>query len=632
MQSVSLKNLFEKALQSLRRFPFTLLFTVIGVSTTLYLIQHNIEPEDDLEKLNLIITSVLGLSVFFSIHMLTEKMKASIGLKSLLAGAGLLFLGGVYFTLPLKRDEVGSQPVYLRLFVFFVCAHLLAAFIPFIKNKNLNGFWQYNRKLFIRFLTSALFSAVIFAGLSLALLAIHQLFDVRIDVKRYPEMWVVVAGIFNTWMFLSGVPRHFEALDADIDYPKGLRIFAQYVLLPLLVLYLLILYAYGAKIILLWNWPKGIISYLVICVAAVGSLTFLFLYPYGESEEHQWIKKAGRIFYLLMLPLLILLFIAISMRLSDYGITMHRYIIFMMGLWLSAVSLYTISGRANIRFIPMSLTAFLLISIIGPWSMFSVSERSQVNRLEKMLTQHGILKERKIVNENLLPSGKTNTTDNLDGMKNSLKLNDSLQTEVSSILDYLSNINRLESINPWFSQNMDSLKRKLNRYEISDLYMQAMGLQYNGGEMEDSTAEAVNSLQIHPEKAMVALPVSGYDVVYPIDEDDYSEQTEGMLIGSFRFDGQNYRLTYSGTDHAGINFSNNSDTTTFYLDSLVNEQQLNNQEKKPTQEQMTFSLSGKTIDAKLIVTELYVDKKVSATHQNIYQIKTMKGWLLLKKK
>ena len=66
------------------------------------------------------------------------------------------------------------------------------------------------------------------------------------------------------------MPTNFDNLEEIDEYPFGLKVFSQYILLPLLLLYLVILYLYGAKIILLWDWPKGVVSWLIIAVAVLG--------------------------------------------------------------------------------------------------------------------------------------------------------------------------------------------------------------------------------------------------------------------------------------------------------------------------------------------------------------------------
>jgi hypothetical protein len=191
---------------------------------------------------------------------------------------------------------------------YLLAAHLFVSFVPFVFSGQLIGFWHYNKILFLRFLAAVLYSTFIYLGLILALGALHLLFEVKIPDKLFFELWITVACLFNTWFFVAGVPKDFEALETRTDYPKALRLFSQYVLLPLLALYLIILYAYGMRILLSGDWPKGIVSYLIICVSVLGSLSFLLLHPYGEQNETAWIKKAGRGYYFLLIPLLFLLF------------------------------------------------------------------------------------------------------------------------------------------------------------------------------------------------------------------------------------------------------------------------------------------------------------------------------------
>jgi hypothetical protein len=70
-------------------------------------------------------------------------------------------------------------------------------------------------------------------------------------------------------LFLAGFPRDFSNPATISDYPQGLKIMTQYVLLPLVTLYLLILYAYLAKVIFTAHWPSGWVAYLVLAATLV---------------------------------------------------------------------------------------------------------------------------------------------------------------------------------------------------------------------------------------------------------------------------------------------------------------------------------------------------------------------------
>ncbi|HYC84874.1 MAG TPA: DUF4153 domain-containing protein, partial [Chryseosolibacter sp.] len=370
----------------------------------------------------------------------------------------IIFLTLLYFTFPQRPSSFNNAQAYIRFSIYAMVVHLMVAFVPFVEKERINGFWHYNRILFVRFLAAMLFSGVLYAGLALALGSLDFLFDIHLPSHLFLHLFILIAGIFNTWFFLAGIPNDFSALEEIDQYPRGLRIFCQFILLPLVALYLLILYVYAAKILFLWNWPKGIVSYLVAGVSVVGILTLLLIYPYGNLPGNAWIRKFSRLYYVVLLPLVVLLFISIGMRVADYGVTINRYVIIAMGIWIGITSIYFASGRTNIRFIPVSLAAMLVMVSFGFWGMFSVSERSQVKRLTEILEGANLLSNGKIAHEvrwipDSLPGfyavGREHTNENV--------LSDSLHNEIKSILDYLDDYHGFEGIEKWFEQDLDSM-------------------------------------------------------------------------------------------------------------------------------------------------------------------------------
>jgi hypothetical protein len=181
---------------------------------------------------------------------------------------------------------------------------------------------------------------VLFTGLAIALSAIDHLFMVDIKTERYMQLWWFLSGVFNTWFFLSGVPRSIDLYDTDIRYPKGLKVFTQYVLISLIVVYVCILYAYMGKIVLEWDWPKGWVGYLVLGFSTTGIFSLLLIHPIKDRVENLWMAVVWRWFYVVLLPLTVLLLLAILRRTSEYGITERRYFVIVLGFWLAAIALY----------------------------------------------------------------------------------------------------------------------------------------------------------------------------------------------------------------------------------------------------------------------------------------------------
>ena len=92
-----------------------------------------------------------------------------------------------------------------------------------------------------------------------------------------------------------------------------------------------------------------------------------------------------------------MLLLAITQRIGQYGITERRYLLFVLAVWLGATALfYAVSRSREIKGIPLSLAVLGLLTFVGPWSAYDVSQRSQVGRLEGLLTEHGVLREGRV--------------------------------------------------------------------------------------------------------------------------------------------------------------------------------------------------------------------------------------------
>src|SRR5260221_11667566 len=121
----------------------------------------------------------------------------------------------------LQPDHYSVQAL-IRFFLYALGLHWLIACISFSGREN-NGFWIFNKRLFLRLLTSVLYTLVLYLGLTLALLAIRNLFNVHVDDKLYAYIWFVLAGILNTWGFFAGFPADYEHTMGIAAYPMVLN-------------------------------------------------------------------------------------------------------------------------------------------------------------------------------------------------------------------------------------------------------------------------------------------------------------------------------------------------------------------------------------------------------------------------
>ena len=382
MKIPSLASLWLQTTKVFFRFPLQVIITILATSVWWYLIDNDgyINPLQ-INLLKFLFVSNLALTLLLASDLYAEVSNFNVAKKWIFRFIALAICTGLYFALNPSQNEADVYRLLILSFAF----HLLVAFSPFIGNRNLNGFWHYNKTLFLRFLTSILYAGVLYAGLSIAILAIDGLFNVTIDYRVYLKLLAVVSICFTTIFFLAGLPDDINSLNQDETYPKGLKIFTQYVLIPLLTIYLAILLVYEVKIAIEWQLPKGLVSTLILGYAVFGILSLLLIYPIKNQEGNGWMKLFSKFFYVMMLPLLVLLILAIVKRVGSYGITEPRYYLIILALWLSAITFYFLfSKNQNIKIIPISLCIMALLTLYGPQSAFSVSKISQISRLKKI--------------------------------------------------------------------------------------------------------------------------------------------------------------------------------------------------------------------------------------------------------
>jgi hypothetical protein len=438
MKLPSLRQLWKKAIDTYERFPFTILSAAAGTASAVIIVQNEMHVAFDIRWLhNAAAFAFLGISVFIALQLIAENKKWSF-YRTLIGKLSALCLLIVYELL-LPEDIFTSASVHvIRFCLFVIAAHMFVAFAAFTERGRIAAFWEFNKTLFLCCAVAALYTSVLYAGLTVALIAVSQLFTIEIRGERYFQLWWLLVGIFNTWFFLSGVPRGGNAGETEINYPKGLKVFAQYIMIPLVAVYLCILYAYMGKIMFQWDWPKGWVGYLVLGFSTTGILSLLLIHPIKDRRENAWMSAAWRWFYVFVLPLTALLLLAVWRRISEYGITELRYFIIVLGLWLAAISLYfLLSKTKSIKLIPISLCAIALLVSFGPWGAFSISQKNQLHRLEQILTKY-----------NLLVNGKAQKT------KTEIPFADARR--ISSLIRYLTETHGVDVLQPWFAERIDT--------------------------------------------------------------------------------------------------------------------------------------------------------------------------------
>lgn len=386
--------------RSIKRFPVTL---VLALSVAVLLIAESevrlnlgySHPSLDVLS-RIVMVTALGIPFTLSIKLLFEKYSRITVIGKAFVYIILSGFLGFYYSYLLKEINNVSVSRYIALSLSLYICFL---FIPFL-NKKKDSIELYVIQLFTRFFITVIYSIVLFLGLAAILFTVDKLLGITVRSSIYYYTWLLTVGLFSSSFFLAGVPEQDEKAE-EYPYPKYLRILLLYIVIPLVVVYLVILYIYFAKIIITWEWPVGLVSHLVLWYSAfcVG-LIFLI----SILKDNKWVKIFVSWLPKLILPILVMMFISMGIRINAYGITENRYYVVVLGLWVAAMMLFIIfnKNKRNI-IILISLSVVALLSVFGPLSSFNISKLSQNNRLAKILVKNDMLIDGKIVGKSDIP-------------------------------------------------------------------------------------------------------------------------------------------------------------------------------------------------------------------------------------
>lgn len=389
-----IKTNFSEIGESIKRFPLTLLVSTTMVVLIILLNEDISFADATRRQLERILQALaIGLPLTISFKLLLEGLEKRTSFAPLLVALPVSFLSVLYyllFTSDMHRENV----IRFMATLFFGIVSVFVA--QRIRNKR--NFELFTIRVLYAFFLTVLYSGVLYFGVSAIIFTINALFDANIDGKYYFYFFLVIALVFAAALFLSKFPKQEDTFE-DYPYSKALKVLLLYIVIPLISIYTLILYVYFSKILITWEWPRGLVSNLVVWYAVLSIIVMYFLTP--VIQENAFARSFRRFFPFLLLPILVMMFLSIGLRINQYGFTENRYFIVILGIWVTLVLGYLALTLKTINwFIPASVLLFVLIAIYSPLSAFSVSHRSQNNRLESVLIVNDMLVDGVIVPSN----------------------------------------------------------------------------------------------------------------------------------------------------------------------------------------------------------------------------------------
>ena len=387
LKKFSLKSMLGQFGQSFKRFPISMLLTLL---LGCYIIYLNHGGSLDFKKdFFFIFYPATGAVLGVALSLITEEFKnwkVAIVVQAVVHALWLVvsvYLAGFdRFSTP-QLIAVTATVVAMSLAVFVAC---------FYRKHQDVQFWNFSMRTLMSLIMSTIIGGILVLGLNLFLESLKMLFGINVNNYMFGDIAAVCMTMLAPAMFMSIIPKgKNKHLDLVVEFSRFAKGVVQYLFIPLLVLYMATLYVYAAQILIQWTLPVGGVSLLVTVSMILMILLIYITYPIQHQEGNRLFKRVSRLLPVAMLPLLALMSVAIGRRLSDYGITVSRLYLLVFNLWCYAVCLWLIITRnKRIWLIPASFAVILLLISVGPQSITNVTLSQLKKEVRTAFTASGL--------------------------------------------------------------------------------------------------------------------------------------------------------------------------------------------------------------------------------------------------
>ncbi|MDN5087919.1 DUF4153 domain-containing protein [Aliarcobacter butzleri] len=583
-------NFFKKLLGSALEYKFSSFFIFLFSIASIILVDKNFYygSKEYIYLINIIYASSVGFLLTLVAYFSKKK-------KTLLAVS--LFLTGLYFYyLPFNEDY--STVIFFANYVCIIaiCISFLL-YIPFHnEQKDNQRFLNWAINIIESIVISSIFGIILFVSLYIAITSIVILFDLRIEKFVYAQyLAIIVFGVFCTHYFLLSLNKNPQTSELNLTfYNKIGNFFSKYILTTIVGIYSLILLGYIIKILFLQEWPNGVVVWLSLTFAIFSLFTYVFWTPYENRYKKLLIFVA--------LIQLSLLFVAIYMRITQYGWSTNRYMIVLTAIWLVAAFVYIlIYKKYRYDHIFLAFALMLFISQYGyKINSYYVNDIAQLDRLTQLISQNSEL------------SNKTEK---------------SIRCNISSSIESLyinRNIEFLNEAIPNIYDKYNKEKKNIKGEEIPGyikLYFPVFATEELGFDYLSSSSceknkviyqKDVDKIYINNHRGSYITDISGYDIMY------------SQMVGTSYNEIRPFVISYQNDKYTlKIPTKDKMDFSEFDMTEFINKFKTfptyDPDTIKPTNSDMTFIAEDKNMKIKLFFYSMNIGKTTgNISHPNTF--------------
>ncbi len=299
----------------------------------------------------------------------------------------LIFVGAYLFWRVIDNDTI-NKGIVLAFFSIFFGVVTAIFMMPALRSKDDIPVWNFTLSFFKHAVVGAVIGTLFFIVSFCILWSIETLFggDFSASDRVYFSLAAWCFTLISPMITLGRLPQGSELYDRPLNNMTFLEKVLKFMAVPLLLVYVAVLYVYIVSIVVHWQLPDGKVAWMTIvmmtCCVAIEAL----LYPIRKKENSPINDKIARYLPLLMLPVLILMTIGIIRRFCDYGVTQDRLYLLTLNIWYYVVCMVLAYKKAErLSWIPVSFAIVFMLTSVFPVNYSTVSKKIIHKKVEQLL-------------------------------------------------------------------------------------------------------------------------------------------------------------------------------------------------------------------------------------------------------
>ena len=392
MDLTAIKKYPSQISTAFKRFPLAVAFAIFTTIAFIYVYESHSLLTDSKLLFWLFFYPIAATMIALTISLVQESRKKFSIIPHVVAEAVWLAVSIALTFYDFSTDNNTEHTYVLVTWLFIYTTVFLSIFIaPFFKQKDENGFWVFLMKNAKAAVIAGAISVVLIAAIDGLLFGFFNLFDIEVSNRPYTYSAIICSCTIFPILFFSGIPSIDECLQEAPALNKFQVSTNKFLFLPILSLYIILLYAYIAKIIIQWEMPKGMVSYLVSVSMLLMLLRVTLMHPKRIDPKPSFEKKLLKILPAACIPLVILMSVGIMRRISDYGISEDRYYIAAVNIFYYIIIAILLIDKIKCksRVIAIVFCSMFFILTNGPLSAFNVTHRVWMESIETALAEEG---------------------------------------------------------------------------------------------------------------------------------------------------------------------------------------------------------------------------------------------------